>query len=68
MILITIHTQPPLYLSVGDHVGPHHDVVHQPGVRLRVPRLVLGEVVSEVAADVGGDISEIFQSRIFLYF
>ena len=60
MILITIHTQPPLYLSVGDQVGPHHNVVHQAGVGLGVPGLVLGQVVGEVAADVGGNVSEIF--------
>ena len=66
MKLKTIHAQPPLYLSVGDHVRPHHDVVHQPGVGLGVPGLVLGEVVGEVAADVGGDISELFTEEILL--
>ena len=66
MKLKTIHAQPPLYLSVGDDVGPHHDVVHQPGVGCSVPGLVLGEVVGEVAADVGGDISELFTEQIIL--
>ena len=64
MILRTIHSQPPLYLSVGDHAGPHHDTIHQPGVGLRVPGLVLGEVVSKVATDVGSDISEIFSLQL----